>query len=469
MITLKEINRLAIPAILAGIAEPLIGLVDTAIIGQLGTNSLSAVGVAASFFSLIIWVLAQTKSAISAIVSRYFGQQKTEELQSLIPQAIFINILLGVVFTVFTLIFSVEIFHYIYGISDGLDSIVAKWQNIQGLNLPLNYHEFFAYNIQDSVLVHANEYFSIRAFGFALTLGTFGIFGVFRGLQNTLWAMKISLIGGLVNIVFDLLFVYGIEGVIPSMGVAGAAYASLLAQATMFVLAIVYLLKKTPYRLKLVIKIHPELKRLMAMSGNLYIRTIALNVAYFLGNYFSNSYGTDKLAAHTIAMQIWLFSAFFIDGYANAGNAISGKLLGEKNFSALRKLSFDLSKLSLIVSFALSGVYLALYVFIGEFFSNDPAVVVVFNSIFWMVILSQPLNAIAFTFDGIFKGLGETAYLRNTLFFGTLLGFVPVIFLCDFLGLGLYSVWIAFVVWMIVRGGSLIVKFRRKYYPLAKD
>ena len=106
----KEINRLALPAIIAGIAEPVISLVDTAVIGQLGATELGGVGVGASLFTLIMWVLAQTKSAISAIVSKAVGANNLKSLKSFIPQALIMNFILGASVMIFALLLSVPIF-----------------------------------------------------------------------------------------------------------------------------------------------------------------------------------------------------------------------------------------------------------------------------------------------------------------------------------------------------------------------
>ena len=153
--------------------------------------------------------------------------------------------------------------------------------------------------------------------------------------------------------------------------------------------------------------------------------------------------------------------------FANAGNALSGRLLGEGNYSSLKRLAWDLNKMAVMIAALLSLVYAIGYVWTGPLFSPYEAVVEEFNAVYWVVIICQPINAIAFTFDGMFKGMGETAYLRNVLLFGTLFGFVPILLLGHFLSGELIAVWIAFFVWMIIRGGALWWKFQRKYVPLA--
>jgi Na+-driven multidrug efflux pump len=102
-------------------------------------------------------------------------------------------------------------------------------------------------------------------------------------------------------------------------------------------------------------------------------------------------------------------------------------------------------------------------VFFGSIFSNDIAVITVFESIFWLVIISQPINGLSFGLDGIFKGLGKTALLRNTLLAATFLGFVPTLFLFDYLGFELHAVWFAFLVFMAFRGFILLWKFNMSY------
>ena len=430
-ISLKEINRLAIPAIIANIAEPLLSLVDTAVIGRLGTIELASVGIASSFFLLIIWTLAQTKSAISAIVSKSYGQQRLNQLTGFIVQAIFVNVLLGIIFYWLTTTFSEPI--------------------------------FLRYNAEGELLKTTIQYFEIRAIGFPLTLATFAIFGIFRGMQNTKWAMQISVIGALTNAILDFILVFGIEGYVKSFGVQGAAYASLIAQFCMFLLALIYLHKYSEVDWKKLFPIHPLLLPFLKMTTNLFIRTIALNIAYYLGMRYATGYGEHQVAAHTIAMNIWLFSSFLIDGYANAGNAISGKLFGAGAMKDLYKLGFKLLKINTLIACLLAVIYLGSYPIMGLFFTNSTATIEQFNHIFWLVILSQPINAMAFTFDGIFKGLGKTALLRNTLLLATFIAFVPILILSDSLALNLTGVWVAFLSWMIFRGGILLIYFKRHW------
>ncbi|MGY5846052.1 MATE family efflux transporter [Salegentibacter sp. HM20] len=433
-VSFKNINRIAIPAIIAGIAEPLISLTDIAVIGNVENNpveALAAAGIVGSFLSAIIWIVAQTKTAISAIVSQHLGANRLHAVKTLIPQAIYFNFAFSLVIYFTTAFFAEAIFS--------------------------------AYNAEGLILSYSEEYYQIRALGYPLTLVTFAIFGVFRGLQNTLWAMKCSLAGAFVNVGLDFLLVYGIEGIIPAMHLKGAAYASLAAQATMLIMALWFFFKKTPFHLKLSLNINPRLKALLLMAANLFVRTAALNFAIYLANAYATDYGKNYIAAQSILMNIWLFFSFFIDGYANAGNAIGGKLLGARDYKSLWELSKRISKYSILIALILMFLCGIFYNHIGLIFNKEAAVLALFSSVFWIVLLMQPVNAIAFMFDGIFKGLGEAKYLRNLLLVATFLGFTPTLLISDYLGLQLYGIWIAFFVWMLIRSSALVIQFRRKY------
>ncbi|WP_141876302.1 MATE family efflux transporter [Gramella sp. Hel_I_59] len=433
-VSFGNINKIAIPAIIAGIAEPLISLTDIAVIGNVEENSieaLAAAGIVGSFLSAIIWIVAQTKTAISATVSQHLGANRLHAVKTLIPQTILFNFLFSLFIYATTAIFAEAIFS--------------------------------AYNADGLILQYSESYYKIRALGYPLTLVTFAIFGVFRGLQNTLWAMKCSLTGAVVNIVLDYILVYGIDGLVPAMHLEGAAYASLVAQATMLIMALWFYFRKTPFHLKLSLKINPQMKPLLLMAANLFIRTAALNFAIYLANAYATDYGKNYIAAQSILMNIWLFFSFFIDGYANAGNAIGGKLLGARDYKNLWELSKKISKYAVLIALILMGICFALYDQIGLLFNKEASVLALFSSVFWIVLIMQPVNAIAFMFDGIFKGLGEAKYLRNVLLVATFLGFTPTLLLADHFGLKLYAIWIAFFVWMLIRSSTLVIYFRRKY------
>jgi putative MATE family efflux protein len=438
-ISFKRINKLAIPALIAGIAEPLLSITDTAIIGNIennATESLAAVGIVGAFISMLIWVFGQIRSAISSIISQYVGANKIAEINTLPSQAIAI--------------------------------VISGSLLILALSYPFAKYIFQFYNASGLVLEYCIVYFKIRIFGFPFSLFVFSIFGIFRGLQNTFYPMVIAIIGALLNIVLDFAFVYGVEGYISAMGIEGAAYASVFAQITMAVIAVVLLLKKTTISLKLQLPFHKEIPKLLGMIGNLFIRTLALNTALYFATSYATDYGAAYIAAYTIGINIWLLGAFMIDGYSSAGNILSGKLLGARNYKALLELSNKLFKYGIITGSFIASIGFLFYDFIGEIFTKEPSVLEQFYHVFWIVLITQPISAITFIFDGMFKGMGKMKFLRNVLLLSTGLVFIPTLLLFDYLDLKLTAIWIAFTLWIVARGLPLILNFRKTFIPLAK-
>ncbi|MAZ73416.1 MAG: MATE family efflux transporter [Flavobacteriaceae bacterium] len=437
-ISFKRIQQLAIPAIIAGIAEPVLSSTDAAVVGNIpefGTESLAAVGIVGTFLSALIWILGQTRSAISAIISQNLGAGTIEDLKSFPAQAVFFNIALSIIVLGGTYFFVEEIFTLL---------------NAEGI-----------------ILSFSIDYYNIRVWGFPLTLFTFAVFGIFRGLQNTFWPMIIAAIGASLNIALDFALVYGVEGYIAPLGVVGAAWASLIAQIVMALLSLILVLKKTSVSLKITFPFHPEMRRLVGMSFNLFLRSLALNAALILSTREAAALGKEYIAAHTIAFNIWIFTAFFLDGYGAAGNILGGKILGERNFKNLWKLTKKVSLYNIGVSILLALLGLLLYEPLGILFNKDPKVLSLFYGMFFMVLICLPFNAIAFTLDSIFKGLGEMRYLRNVLLTATVFGFIPVLYISKFQNWELTGIWLALIVWVAWRGVALIIKYYRKYLPLA--
>ncbi len=435
-ITNKQINTLAIPAIIAGISEPILSLTDAAIVGHIpnnATESLAAVGIVTSFLSMLIWVLGQSRSAISSIISQYLGANKLDEIKNLPAQAIAIILVLSLLICFGTLPFSKSIFEF--------------------------------YNATGTLLEYSVNYYEIRIIGFPFTLYTFAVFGVFRGLQNTYYPMIIAIIGTIVNIFLDVILVYGISDIIPPLQLEGAALASVISQILMAIIATILMLKNTSIPLQPTTPINKELSKFLFMIGNLIIRTIALNLALYFATSFATAYGTNDIAAYTIAINLWFFAAFAVDGYASAGNILSGKLYGAQQIETLVKLSQRLTKKALIVGLIMAGIGAVFYTPIGTIFTSETQVLSKFYDVFWIILIMQPFCALAFVFDGIFKGLGKMKVLRNVLVTATVVIFIPGLLISDYLNLKLHGIFIAFTLWMIARGIPLVIKFRKQFLP----
>ena len=439
-ISLKHINKLAIPALIAGISEPILSLTDAAVVGNVdlnATESLAAIGIVTTFISMLIWVLGQTRSAISSIISQHLGANALDQVRQLPAQAIF-------------LITSLSIF------------IIA-------ITYPLAAPIFKLYNAENLILDYSVEYYRIRVLGFPFTLFVIAVFGTFRGLQNTYYPMVIAISGAALNVILDFILVYGIDGVITGQHIKGAAYASLIAQVFMALFSAYLLLTKTSIPLRFSFPLNPQIKNFALMILNLFIRTLALNITLYLATKYATGYGKNYIAAYTIAINLWFLGAFIIDGYASAGNILSGKLFGQKNYNQLIKLSNKLIKYGIYLGITVAIIGSILYYPIGRIFTDEINVLNQFYSVFWIVLAMQPLCALAFIFDGIFKGLGKMKALRNVLLLSTFLVFIPILFILDYFDLKLHGIFIAFTFWIIARGLPLIIIFRKQFLPLTQN
>lgn len=437
-VKISDIQKLAIPALISGIAEPILSITDTIIVGNMDENatiSLGAVGIVGSFISMLIWVFGQTRSVIASIIAQALGQKKLGEVKDLPAQGIMI-----IIFSCFLI-------------------ILLTYFNSEGL--------FKFYNASGNLLKFCVEYFNIRVWGLPFTLLTIGIFGIFRGLQNTYYPMIIAIVGTILNIVLDIILVYGVEGFINPMFIQGAAYASLLAQICMAFLAVILLYKKTNIKLVVKFPFNPKIKSFMQMFGNLVIRTASLNVTLYFCNAFATKYGDEFIAAYTIAINLWFLVAFIIDGYSSAGTILSGKLYGEKSYGVLMKFGNDLTKIGVKIGIIMCIIGFIFYYPLGRIFNNDPVVLQEFYNIFWIVLAMLPLCSIAFIFDGLYKGLGWMKDLRNVLLFSTFIIFVPFVILFDHYELGLHGIFYAFTLWVLSRSIPLIIKFRKTFNKLS--
>jgi len=435
----SHIIRLGVPALLASVVEPVLSLSDAWIVGQIpehSTIALAAVGLGSTLVSTIIWSIAQFRSAITAVVSRYLGLGRLGQLDRLLPQVLLLNLVIGLVLLVCTAPFT---------------------QSIFGL-----------YSTTEQVYQAVDPYYKIRALGFPVILTVFVLFGVFRGIQNTTWSMYISVSGAVINIGLNYILVYGYQdhpdAVFASTQVA---LASVISQVWMLFLSLYFFVKKTPFTLVVSKVIHPEFKPIVLMVANLTVRTLSLNFVFHFSNYLTTRIGNSYIAAHSILVNLWLFTSFFMDGITSAAGIVSGKLMGQENYGSLRRLIRESVRIGLQVSSLLAIVYLMIRPWLASTFASDPEVIRLVSHGLYLVCLIQPIASIAYTYDATFKGLGWARTLRNTLVVSSFFIFSAVaIPLYYWGGLHLYAIWIGMIAWMVYRGFYLKYIFTKRLNTL---
>jgi multidrug resistance protein, MATE family len=419
----KNIITLAFPAIISGVSEPLIGSTDLILVGQNTVNGIAVVGIGGSAILSVIWILSSFLSPVAARVAHLHGENKKDQLHTLI------QFLLKRVLLVSFVLASV-----LYLLSDQIIS--------------------FYDSPEVSISKSAISYFQLRLVGLPFFLFSVFCFQIFRGLQNTMIALVVTLVGGGVNLVFDFLLIKGLLG-FPELGVLGAAIASTISQIIMALGVLIYFHRFGFMKKSKAVTIY--LKKLYSNSLNLFLRTILMNACILVGNRITAKQGGSYIETHTIMANIFIIVAYFLDGIAHAATAIIGKLKGEKNILGIRKVALRSLFLNTLIAFCFVSL---IYLFdrsVVTFYTTNDTVYHLFEGEEKLFLMTMLIGSLAFTFDGIYIGLEDTIFLRNVLIAATILGYFPVLLVID--DYSLHSVWIALLVWMCFRSGLPFARF----------
>jgi putative MATE family efflux protein len=422
----REIWRLAVPAFLALIAEPLYLLADAAIVGHLGTPELAGLGVAGVVLQTIVGLCVFLAYGTTAGVARHLG---AGDLRSALAQGVdgvWLAVLIGAVTTVAGIMLTPQLVG--------------------------------TFGVGEEVTGHAETYLRIALLGVTPLLVMLATTGVLRGLQDTRTPLVVAVAGNVLNVVLNLLLVFGL-GPVPALGLAGSALGSVLAQvaSAAALLAVVVRAARahgaslTPDRAGIISA---------ARAGvALVVRTLALRAALLVSTYAVTLAGTDddvQLAAHQVAFTIWTFLAFALDAIAIAAQALTGRALGAGDVSGARVLTRRMVQWG-IASGVVTGIGLAaLSPVLGALFTPDDAVQALLVPVLLVAAAGQPVAGVVFVLDGVLIGAGDGAYLAWAGV-AVLLAYAPVALLVA--GWGLAAVWIAFVV--VFMGGRGVVLLHR--------
>jgi len=293
--------------------------------------------------------------------------------------------------------------------------------------------------------------------------------GVLRGLQDTRTPLAVAVVGNVLNVVLNLLLVYG-AGPVPALGIAGSALGSVLAQiASAAALTVVVVRGARRQHASL----RPDREGITAAaraSVALFVRTLTLRAALLVTTYavvLASTGSTDgggnedsvPVATHQLAFTIWTFLAFVLDAIAIAAQAITGRHLGAGDVGATREVTRRMIRWGLVGGAVLGVLTIAVSPVIGRLFTEDPAVRELLVPVLVVVGLSQPLSGLVFVLDGVLIGAGDGAYLAKA---GALVlaVYAPVVLAVASVTPGLVWVWVAFTV--VLMGARAVVLVRRE-------
>jgi len=419
----REILRLAVPAFLALVAEPLFLLADSAIIGHLGTPPLAALGIASAVLGTLVSLCIFLAYGTTASVARQLGAGNTRGALAQGVDGLWLAVLIGALVTL--------------------------------LALPLTRPIVQLFGPGTRVEDLAVTYLQIALLGTVPLLLMLAATGVLRGLQDTRTPLVVAVAGNVANVVLNLVLVYGVAG-FDGMGIAGSALGTLLAQvgsAAALVGVVVRAARRESAHLRPDL---PGIRQAGRAGVPLIMRTLMLRASLLVMTYAAARLGDPELATMQLALTIWTFLAFTLDAVAIAAQAITGRYLGAGDAPGTRAVTQRMERWGWL-SGVVTGVALAaVSPFLGQLFTGDEVVRDLLVPVLLVAALAQPLAGIVFVLDGVLIGAGDAVYLAWAQLLSLAL-FAPAAWLLG--DRGLVWLWVAFAVcFMGARAVTLLLR-----------
>ncbi|MER8005311.1 MATE family efflux transporter [Streptomyces sp. NPDC094149] len=418
----REIVALAVPAFGALVAEPLFVMVDSAIVGHLGTAQLAGLGVASALLTTAVSVFVFLAYATTAAVARRVG---AGDLQAAIRQGM-----------------------------DGIWLAILLGALVIAVILPTAPALVDLFGASHTAAPYATTYLRISSLGIPAMLVVLAATGVLRGLQDTKTPLYVAVAGFVANAVLNAGLVYGAD-----LGIAGSAWGTVIAQCGM---AAVYLAVVVRGARRHGASLRPDSSgiRASAQAGApLLVRTLSLRAILMIATAVAARLGDADIAAHQIVLSLWSLLAFALDAIAIAGQAIIGRYLGADDAVGARQACRRMVEWGVAVGVVLGVlVVLAGPVFL-PLFTSDSTVKDVALPALVIVALSQPICGVVFVLDGVLMGAGDGPYLAKAMLV-TLAVFAPFALLVPVLGGGLTALWAAMTLMMTVRMLTLWLRAR---------
>jgi putative MATE family efflux protein len=406
----RDIVRLAVPALGALAAEPLYLLADTAMVGHLGTDELAALAIAATLLAGTFTLFNFLTYGTTAQVARYQGAGEELEAGRLASQALWLSAGIGVVLTALLAGFAVPLVSLMGG-EGRVGDLAVLYLRIGSLGLP------------SALIALAGQ-------------------GFLRGVSDLRTPLVIVVVANAVNVVLNLLFIYGFD-----WGLAGSAWATVVAQSGMGA-AFVRALLSAPADSR-----RPSLARMRPLArigGQIFVRTAALYGSFLVASAVLARVGKDSLAAHQIAFQLFVFLALVLDAIAIAGQVMVGRMLGADDARGARAAATRMIGWAVAAGTLFGLALLALGGVIPHAFTSDDAVVERAHEIWPLFAVMMPLNGAVFALDGILIGAGDTRFLAWAMAAAAAV-YVPVALLALHEGWGILGVWAGLAGLIVVR------------------
>lgn len=422
----KRILRLAIPNIVSNLSVPLVGLVDIALMGHQSASAyIGAIALGSTVFTFIYAGLLFLRMGTSGFTAQNRGARNIPESFLILGRALGLALIFGILLI-----------------------LIQK---------PIAWLAFHFLNASPEVKTIAEIYFKTRIWAAPATLGLYAITGWYIGMQNAKTPMWITISVNLINIAFSLLFILVFD-----MKAKGVALGTLIAQYSGLVIAVLLLLKhkhrmQVFWKLKSLVDVK-ALTSFMHVNKNILIRSLLLTGSFYFFNAKSAGLGNDILAVNSLLLQfLWIFS-YFIDGFAFAAEALTGRYIGAGDRKNLKLVIKKLFVWGVSVSMLVSLVYLLFNKEIILLLTDQASVIALSREYRVWVILLPIISFSAFVWDGIFIGATAGKALRNAMIIAVVFIFVPAIYFFSELWNN-HGMWAALSLFMFARGFFLFLSY----------
>lgn len=425
----KKIIGLALPSVVSNITVPLLGLVDLAIVGHLGhTEQIGAIAVGGSVFSMVYWIFAFLRMGTTGMTSQAHGAKDYRECTTVLMRALLTGLTISLLLCL--------------------------------LQSPILSITTLLMQPSEAVQPYFSTYYSICIWGAPAMLASYALTGWFIGMQNTRIPMIVAIVQNTLNILLSLLFVlyldWGLKGV--AAGTVLGLYGGILVSA---VLALRLWRRKhlTLPSLSHVIDRRAML-RFLSVNTDIFLRTICLVCVMTFFTYAGSQQSDDILSANALLMQLFILFSYFMDGLANAAEALSGEYVGAED---TRKLNRTIRRIFLW-STGLAIIFTSIYLAGGKWFlgllTDQPAVISTANVYMPWVCAIPLLSLMAFVWDGVFIGLTWSRGMLISMFIACITFFA--LYFSTIEALGNHGLWLAFLAYLFMRGLAQTLIYKRK-------
>ena len=414
----KEILRLAIPNMISNILIPMLGIIDTAIAGYIGEDvNIAALSIGTTIFGFIYWNCSFLRMGTSGITAQAYGAKQKNECANMLIRAMWLALLIAFIIVVF--------------------------------QKPIGNFALYVMQGSSSVQALAAEYLFARIWAVPASITLFALHGWFIGMQDAKSPMTVSIISLIANTIFCLIFVFRFN-----MGIAGIAYGTVLAQYLALVCTIIlWFVKYSSYikyfDLKESFRIDPIIN-FMHINKDIFLRSTCITIVYTFFTAASARFGDTILATNALLMQLFTLFSYMSDGFAYAGESLSGRFVGEKNAYLLKRFIRLLLFWSVVIALFFVLVYIVAWKQILMLFSPSQEILSLAESYIGWIIAVPLIGCIPFMIDGIMIGATKTKLLRNTVFVSTVLFFACFYVLTPIMGD--IALWFSFLVFLFSRG-----------------